>query len=62
MMVLISQNFTSSIRFHDANGKVIVEIKSDGKVFWNDKEIIGDDTFKEAMMEVHNILSSTPGR
>ncbi len=47
----------SSVIFFATNGKKVIEVKADGRVFWNEVEVVGDEAFKAAMVELRNLLA-----
>lgn len=41
---------------YDDNGREVVRIDNDGKIFWNGREVETDDHFRSAMMELKNVF------
>ena len=40
-------------------GTEVLRIEVGGRIFWNGREVVGDEMFREAMMDLNKTLKST---
>lgn len=44
------------LSIYSQQGKPVVVIKPDGRIFWHEREVETDDDFRAAMLELRNVL------
>lgn len=56
--VITAAHPVTVLTFWKSDGRAVLELLHDGRIFWHGREVTGDDEFRRAMIDLRDLLAS----